>query len=114
MPRAKDTDNEQCNMFKRLLVWYEKEFKPKLVVARRAMEGGETIHFEDDRPWSSAERRTRKAPAINTKARAVLRVDGVKDEHRAVIEEQGASSSQMAAAEVPGHDLKVSWYVWRG
>ena len=80
------------------------------------MEGGETIHFEDDRPWSSVERRTRKAPAKKYKGRAVLRVDGVKNEcgHRAVFAEQGASASQVAAAEVPGHDLEVSWYVWRG
>ena len=61
LPRAKAADNEGCNILKRLLVWNEKKVKPKLVVVRRAMEGGETIHFEDDRPWSSAERRTRKA-----------------------------------------------------
>ena len=116
MPKAKAADNEVCNKLKRLLAWDEKKVKPMLVVVRRAMKGGKTIQFEDDRPWSSADRRTRRAPAKNTKGRAVLRVDGVKDEcgHRAVFEEQGAAASQMAAAEVPGHGLKVSWYVWRG
>ena len=61
IPRAKAADNEECNMLTRLLVWDEKKVEPKLVVVRRAMKGGKTIHFEDDRPWSSAERRTRKA-----------------------------------------------------
>ena len=48
-------------MLKRPLAWDEKKVKPKLVVVRRAMQGGKTIHFENDRPWSSAQRRTRKA-----------------------------------------------------
>ena len=61
LPRAKAAHNEECNKLKRLLVWDEKKVKTKLVVVRRAMKGGKTVHFEECRPWSSAERRTRKA-----------------------------------------------------
>ena len=67
IPRAKAAYNEGCNMLKRLLVWDEKKVKPKLVVVRRAMEGGETIHFEDDRPWSFFRTQNSHGTCKNTK-----------------------------------------------
>ena len=67
-----DAKSQSCRQrrvqhVKRLLVWIEKKVKPKLVVVRRAMEGGETIHFEDDRPWSFFRTQNSHGTCKNTK-----------------------------------------------